>query len=168
MLSLYAIECSIEHTVMTITMFGNSSHDRCISLKLWLLGNHYIYSQQLLHLWSFIKLCSGTGRCLRFSLFMPSTLHRIISPICPTDVHALLWRHNGCDGFSNHKPRDCLLNRLFRRRSKITWKLRVTGLFAPNSPVTGEFPAKMASNMENVSIWWCHHGAHIRKTSSRL
>ena len=27
-----------------------------------------------------------------------------------------------------------------------------------NSPVTGEFVAPMASNMENVSIWWRHHG----------
>ena len=26
-----------------------------------------------------------------------------------------------------------------------------------NSPVTGEFPAQMASNAENVSIWWRHH-----------
>ena len=25
-------------------------------------------------------------------------------------------------------------------------------------PVTGEFPAQMASNAENVSIWWRHHG----------
>ena len=29
--------------------------------------------------------------------------------------------------------------------------------FAGNSPVTGEFPAQMASNAEKVSIWWCHH-----------
>ena len=27
-----------------------------------------------------------------------------------------------------------------------------------NSPGTGEFPAQMASNAENVSIWWRHHG----------
>ena len=26
-----------------------------------------------------------------------------------------------------------------------------------NSPATGEFPAQMASNAENVSIWWRHH-----------
>ena len=26
-----------------------------------------------------------------------------------------------------------------------------------NSPVTGEFPAQMASNAENFSIWWRHH-----------
>ena len=36
-------------------------------------------------------------------------------------------------------------------------KLRVTGLCAGNSPVTGEFPAQMASNAENISIWWRHH-----------
>ena len=41
--------------------------------------------------------------------------------------------------------------------SKETSKLRVTGLWEGNSPVTGEFPAQMASNAENVSIWWRHH-----------
>ena len=35
-----------------------------------------------------------------------------------------------------HQPHDCLLNRLFRRRSNKTSKLRVTGLCA------GEFPHK--------------------------
>ena len=38
-----------------------------------------------------------------------------------------------------------------------TSKLRVTGLCAGNSPMTGEFPAQMATNAENVSIWWRHH-----------
>ena len=41
-----------------------------------------------------------------------------------------------------------------RRRLKKTSKLRVAGLCDGNSPVTGEFPAQMASNAENVSIWW--------------
>ena len=45
------------------------------------------------------------------------------------------WRHNGRDGVSNHHPHDCLLNRLFRRRSKKTSKLRVTGLCEKNPPV---------------------------------
>ena len=71
----------------------------------------------------------------------------------------LHWRHKGRDGVSNHQPHDCLLNRLFRRILKKTSKLRVTGLCAGNSPVTGEFPAQRSSNAENVSIWWCrHHG----------
>ena len=56
----------------------------------------------------------------------------------------------------NHQPQHCLLNRSFRRRLKKTSKLRVTGLCAGNSPGTGEFPAQMASNAENVSIWWRH------------
>ena len=71
---------------------------------------------------------------------------------------SLLWRHNGLDGVSNHQPDDCFLNRLFRRKSKKTSKLRVTGFCAGNSPVTGEFPAQMATYTENASIWWRHHG----------
>ena len=69
----------------------------------------------------------------------------------------LRWRHNERDSVSNHQPHDRLLNRLFRRRSKYTSKLRVTGLCVGNSPGTGEFPAQMASYAENVSIWWRHH-----------
>ena len=36
-------------------------------------------------------------------------------------------------------------------------KLCVTGRCERNSPVISEFPAQMASNAENVSIWWRHH-----------
>ena len=67
----------------------------------------------------------------------------------------LRWRHNEHDGVSDYQPHYCLFNRLFRRRSKKTSKLRVTGLGEGNSPVTGEFPAQMIA--ENVSIWWRHH-----------
>ena len=72
-------------------------------------------------------------------------------------ISTLQWRHNGSGGVSNHRRHVCLLNRLLRRRSKETSKLRVTGLYEGNSPVTGEFPAQRASNAENVSIWWRHH-----------
>ena len=27
--------------------------------------------------------------------------------------------------------------------------------------ITGEFPAQMASNAENVSVWWRHHAMHL-------
>ena len=69
----------------------------------------------------------------------------------------LLWRHNGCDSVSNHQTHDYLLNRLFGCTSKKTSTLRVTGLCVGNSPGTGQYPAQMASNVENVSIWWHHH-----------
>ena len=73
------------------------------------------------------------------------------------ECRTLHWRHNDHDGVSNHQPHDYLLNRLFRCRSKKTSKLCVTGLCAENSPGTGEFPAQMVSNAENVAIWWRHH-----------
>ena len=71
---------------------------------------------------------------------------------CVSSV-SLQWRQNERDGVFNHQPHDCLHNRLFRRRSK----LRVTGLCAGNSSVTGEFLAQIASNVENLSIWWRRH-----------
>ena len=76
---------------------------------------------------------------------------------CSGLIRSLRWRHNGHDGISNHQPHDCLLNRLFRCWLKKTPKLRVTGLCAGNSPGTGEFPAQMARNAENVSTSWHQH-----------
>ena len=84
-------------------------------------------------------------------------------PLEPSGYHeprystSLQWCHNEHDGVSNHQPRDCLLSRLFMRRSKKTSKFRVTGLCEGNSPGAGEFPAQRASNAENISIWWHHH-----------
>ena len=69
----------------------------------------------------------------------------------------LQWRHNECDGVTNHRRLDCLHNRLSRRRSKNTSKVHDTGLCEGNSPVTGEFPAQRTSDAENDSIWWRHH-----------
>ena len=54
----------------------------------------------------------------------------------------LHWRHNGHDGVSNHQPHGCLLNRLFRHRSKKTSKLHVTGLCVGNSPGPVNSPHK--------------------------
>ena len=82
---------------------------------------------------------------------------------CP---YTLQWRHNERDGVSNHQPHECLLKRLFRRRSNKTSKLPFTGLCEGNLPATGEFPAQRASNAENVSIWWRHHELyHCEKTN---
>ena len=51
---------------------------------------------------------------------------------------------------------------------KKTSKLCVTGLCAGNSPGTGEFPAQMASNAENGSIWWRHHALFISPGGSTI
>ena len=68
----------------------------------------------------------------------------------PSSDISLLWRHKGRDDVSIHQPHDCLLNRSFRRRSKKTSKLRVTGLCVReihrrpmNSPHKGPVTRKM-------------------------
>ena len=57
-------------------------------------------------------------------------------------IHPLQWRQNEHDGVSKHQVHDCLLKRLFGRRSTKASKLSVTGLCAGNSPVAGESPHK--------------------------
>ena len=90
-------------------------------------------------------------------LFVPVVLLAIFRTAFCKPPLSLQWCRNERDGISNHLPKDCLLNHLFKRRSTKTSKLRVTGLCEGNSPVTGEFPAQRASNAENFSISWCHH-----------
>ena len=72
----------------------------------------------------------------------------------------LQWCHNGGNSISNHQPHDCLLNGLFRRRSKKTWKLRVTGLCAGNSPHKWPVTRKMfpfdVVIMISYPFWFLH------------
>ena len=100
--------------------------------------------------WRQVRVGSGYGLVVSGNKSLPEPL-------------SLQWRHNEHDRVSNNQPHHCLLNRLFGRRSKKTSKLRVTGLCVGNSPMTGEFPAQMASNAENVSIWWRHHVGRIMR-----
>ena len=125
-------------------------------------GRHLIYHYYTLTLTQVTTTLSGI-----FSSFI--YLYIYVNFKCLLSLGTLIvlvfrtlqWRHNGRDSVSNHQPHDCFLNRLFRHRSKKTSKLRVTGLYAGNSPDAGEFHAQMASNAENVSIWWRHHDYSI-------
>ena len=76
---------------------------------------------------------------------------------------------------ASHIPAPPLFAQLLAQAQiKENIKVHVTGLCAENSPVTGESPAQKASNMENVSIWWCHHvlvlpiETHIQRTRSSM
>ena len=109
------------------------------------------------------KICARGGVMGSVNLCYSSLRHRHWDIIYTV---TLQWRHNELDSVSYHKPRDCLLKRLFRRRSKKTSKLRVTGLCEGNSPGTGEFPAHRASNAENNSISWRHHEICQRQRSN--
>ena len=74
----------------------------------------------------------------------------------------LQWRHNDHDSVSNHQPHGCLLNRLFRRRSRNIKAPRHWPLWGEFSGI-GEFPAQRPSYAENVSIWWRHHDLCVNK-----
>ena len=63
---------------------------------------------------------------------------------CHDEEKPLEWHH---DGISNHQPHDCSLNRLFRRRSTKTTKLRVTGLCVGNSPVNSAHKGPLTRKM---------------------
>ena len=73
------------------------------------------------------------------------------------ETNTLQWRHNGRDDVPNHKPHDCLFNRLYRRISKKNFKTPRHWPLCGNSPVTCEFPVEMTSNAEIVSIGWRHY-----------
>ena len=45
----------------------------------------------------------------------------------------------------------------FRRPSKKTWKLHVTGRYEVNPSMTDELRSQRASNADYISIWWHHH-----------
>ena len=99
-----------------------------------------------------VKVCTISFLQNPDSVRFPITIVHGTRHIAP-----LQWRHNGRVCVSNHQPHDCLLNCLFRRRSKKTSKLRVTGLCAGYSLIAGELSVQISSNVENDSIWWRHH-----------
>ena len=130
-----------------------------------------VYLYFLFNFFSSERVMIMYHRCTKWIIVLHWTRAIHLDPLYSTSVVAVIyvsscfialgWRHNDHAGVSNHQPHGCLLNRLFRRKSKKTSKLRVTGLCAGNSPGTGEFLAQMASYAENVSIWWRHHGISL-------
>ena len=79
-------------------------------------------------------------RCIVSNLRVAPFIHVIMGAFVL--IISLQWRHNDHDSVSNHQPHGCLLKRLFRRRSKKTSKLRVTGLCVGNSPGPVNSPHK--------------------------
>ena len=61
--------------------------------------------------------------------------HYTIAADCRSNA-ALQWRHNDHGGVSNHQHHGCLLNRLFRRRSKNTSKPLVCSTSLMASPIS--------------------------------
>ena len=117
-----------------------------ISIRMWSTFAVHIDSQELFHVC--IYRLAYHRRLFNF-------LHKLLQ-----------WRQNEIDCISNHQRLDCLLNRFSRHRSNKTSKLRVSGLFDRNPPLTGGFPTQKTSNAKNVSIWWRHHA--MEPSGSRI
>ena len=65
-------------------------------------------------------------------------------------IFTLQWHHDERDGVSNDRRLDCLLKRLFRRRSRKTSKFHVIGYCEGNPPMTGGSPHKGSVTRTNV------------------
>ena len=81
------------------------------------------------------------------------------------------WRHNGCDGVSNHQPYDCLFNRLFKAQIKENikaprhWPLCGEFTGGPvNSPHKGPVTRKMFP-FDDVIMWY-GTGSVVSKTAT--
>ena len=76
---------------------------------------------------NFIAIISESSPCHTNGLISWSKFNALINS-WSYDINTLQWRHNVCDGISNHQPGDCLLKHLLRRISKKTSKLCVADL----------------------------------------
>ena len=128
------------HTILCL--LRSISHGFChlkslVYVEVVLLRQHENKKYQLVKLWCQILI---TTTLCDLGAGISTSWHNCW--YCYTRWHPLLWRHNGHSSISNHQPHDCLHNRLFRRRSKKTSKLRVTGLCVGNSPGPVNSPHK--------------------------
>ena len=142
-------------------------------MKLYIYYNHYtLYIKIISRLCMFSNTCPSIN-CqnvkLRIYIYDNTKLYLFIY-IYIYIYYCTLFNNPNSHRTVKHWQR-CWLKRvikmishmLFRRRPKKTAKLRVTGLCARNSLVTGEITAQRANNADNVSIWWLHHELLSRK-----
>ena len=105
-------------------------------------------------------------QCWLTSLILHELLHEGITPWKRFPL-SLQRRCNGRDGVSNHQPRCYFFNRLSRRRSKKTPKLRVTGLSRGihRSPVNSPHKWPVTRKIipfDDVIMWWLFVGVNHR------
>ena len=164
---MYRCTCSLFQwcNCFNVNLLGNTLCAKCFS------GNYHYYASlmSLISTLRFSDNLSTSSWKTNISLSYIINTTSVFNQAACIQKHRqpgncpLQWHHNERDGVSYHQPHDCLLNGLFKNRSKKTPKLCVTGICAGNSPVTGEFPAQRASNAESVSIWWRPHDIVLLK-----
>ena len=149
-LSKSCFTCQISHTkwnylffIGTLIWSSNCTFKKNSYTIWWLASRRFILKN--------IPSSSQTLFCARFLECFP------LPPRLISHTHIITMTSYWARWRLTSQPHYCLLKRKFSRRQKNASNLRVTVLCAGNSPVTGEFPAQMASNAEKISIWWRHH-----------
>ena len=95
----------------------------------------------------------STGAMIKFLNGGEETL-KTRGKICQYLIKSTLqWRQNERDGVSNHLLLHCLLNRLFKHRTKKVSKLCVTGRYPASSPYNGPVTRKMFPFDEVIMIF---------------
>ena len=118
----------------------------------------YCVTRSQLTIWVVLFNCSS-WRCLFIAIVWVSpTDDKLLCKVyyfglntrscIQSQTYSLEWRHYERECVLTHQRLDCLLNRLFWRRSKKISKPRVTGLCEGNLPVSVGFPSQKASNAE--------------------
>ena len=102
---------------------------RCVKFRFTLKVISYFFDKRVFNIEWFLFRCH----------FPPASVYHLFAIYI---WMYLQWRHNECDDASNHQSHDHLLNRLLRRRSEKTSRLRVTGLCVGNSPHKGQYRGK--------------------------
>ena len=95
-----------------------------------------------------LALCEGNPRSLIDSPHKGSVMQKAFMSLAYHDVimKMLVFHYS-----------DVTMGAFIQVQIKENIKAPRHWLCAGNSPVTGEFPAQMANNAKNVSIWWRHH-----------
>ena len=75
----------------------------------------------------------------------------------PASPGQLQWRHNGRNGVSNNRRFDCLLDRLFRRRSNVEKSFHLMTLSSPWKFWLRSRGGYFEWQVGNVRLW-CHSG----------
>ena len=172
-------------------MFGPQSRNKCMLQSMWYCQNLVTLSALTAvdHFEKKSWLAGSTAARQSDSKFKFSSCNRLLVAVASSGLNGanlgiihfpytkivdylpiymtLQWRHDDHGGVSNHQPHGCLLNRLFRRRSKKTSKLRVTGLCVGKSRTKGQLRGKcfhlMTSSWKIIFITAVTIGRYMRQ-----
>ena len=141
----------MRHTIVSTPSYLGTSqitrHDPKTWAAYFFIIYHNMYWFQVIMIPTAINIKKAGFYCDSHVLLLLfyNALMKLCCDLCHPHVSilgTLRWRHNGWDSVPYHQPHHCLLNRLFRHRSKKTLNLRVTAFVKGNHRGPVNFPHK--------------------------